>query len=360
MSFKKLFVVSDIHGHADQLIEALTAAGFDWENPTHLLIVCGDCFDRGRQNRAVLEYLSKIENKILIRGNHEDMLERVLCRGRVDQNNISNGTDRTVMEFYGKNAIDQDGYFDTDRTITDTLFSFMDEMVDYFETEHYVFVHGWVPLCMEYPRISFDSEWRVASATRWGKARWLEWPRLYGCGLEIPDKILVCGHRPVQYGSDFDRRRARNDSTPFFGKGLIAIDACTVSSGRVNVLVLEDRLMEARRHEMTLLDEPFARIADGTKTVEMRLYDEKRQLLRVGDVIVFRHRDLASCIEARVLGVCAYPDFDALVDDFSPIQLGSKGWTREQIADFMKDLYGKDKCGRYRAAAIRIKLLKNK
>lgn len=357
MNSKKIFAVSDIHGHADELLQALELAGFDRDDPDHLLISCGDCFDRGRQNRAVLDYLRGLERKVLIRGNHEDMLERVLCRGRVDQNNVSNGTDRTVKEFYGQNAIDCDGYFDTDHAITDKLFAFMDGMMDYFETEHYVFTHGWVPLDNGYPTVSFDADWRIASYTRWGKARWLEWQRIYGNGLEIPDKTLVCGHRPAQYGGGFDRTRTYGDFSTFFGKGLIAIDGCTATSGRVNVLVLEDRLLETRQHRMELLDQPFERIADRSKTVEMRLYDEKRQQIQVGDTILFSHRENQRTLSARVLGVCVYPDFDALTDDFSPIQLGFGDRSREEIADFMKGLYGAEKCGRYRAAAIRIALL---
>ena len=39
------------------------------------------------------------------------------------------------------------------------------------------------------------------------------------------------------------------------------------------------------RHEMRLHDVPFKKIQAGTKTIEMRLYDEKRQMIQVGDEI---------------------------------------------------------------------------
>lgn len=51
----KYFCVSDIHGYYDQLIDALESAGFEPDNPNHLLIACGDHFDRGRQPREVLD-----------------------------------------------------------------------------------------------------------------------------------------------------------------------------------------------------------------------------------------------------------------------------------------------------------------
>ena len=43
-------------------------------------------------------------------------------------------------------------------------------------------------------------------------------------------------------------------------------------------------------HEMNLHNEPFKKIMEGTKTIELRLYDVKRRALKVGDVIEFTNR----------------------------------------------------------------------
>ena len=51
---------------ADALKAALGEAGFDKDNPDHLLVVVGDLFDRGPSNREVLAFLMTIKNKILI------------------------------------------------------------------------------------------------------------------------------------------------------------------------------------------------------------------------------------------------------------------------------------------------------
>ena len=40
-------------------------------------------------------------------------------------------------------------------------------------------------------------------------------------------------------------------------------------------------------HKMKLNESPFERIKDGTKTIEFRLYDEKRQMVKIGDKIEF-------------------------------------------------------------------------
>lgn len=40
-------------------------------------------------------------------------------------------------------------------------------------------------------------------------------------------------------------------------------------------------------HIMNLKPSPFAKIQAGTKTIELRLYDKKRQRIEVGDIITF-------------------------------------------------------------------------
>ena len=40
-------------------------------------------------------------------------------------------------------------------------------------------------------------------------------------------------------------------------------------------------------HKMKLNENPFERIKNGTKTVKFRLFDEKRQKIKVGDKIEF-------------------------------------------------------------------------
>ena len=40
-------------------------------------------------------------------------------------------------------------------------------------------------------------------------------------------------------------------------------------------------------HYMNLASEPFEQISSGAKTIELRLYDEKRQAVSAGDTIIF-------------------------------------------------------------------------
>ena len=40
-------------------------------------------------------------------------------------------------------------------------------------------------------------------------------------------------------------------------------------------------------HYMNLHPQPFSMIANGNKTIELRLFDEKRQLISIGDRLIF-------------------------------------------------------------------------
>ena len=66
------------------------------------------------------------------------------------------------------------------------------------------------------------------------------------------------------------------------------------------------------RHEMSLRPKPFAMIASGEKTYELRLHDEKRRLIRVGDELLFTCTADERTVLTRVNGLCPFPDFAAM------------------------------------------------
>ena len=239
---KKLFVVSDIHGHYTLLKDALDKVGFDNDNPEHLLICCGDYFDRGRENLDVLKFFERLKHKVLLRGNHEDLLIKLLQTGKVLPHNYINGTMQTLTDFFGKYSIDPvDDTIDFSgktRTV-DRVCDFIDETVNYFETENYVFVHGWLP-----QNIKTTGQLKKATDSDWEQARWIKWIEKYDGLRPLADKTLVCGHVPTFYADKFDKSRDKNNYEIFYGNGIIAIDSGTFDTKHVNVLVLEENLME--------------------------------------------------------------------------------------------------------------------
>lgn len=66
-------------------------------------------------------------------------------------------------------------------------------------------------------------------------------------------------------------------------------------------------------HKMKLQENPFERIKNGTKTVEFRLYDEKRSKIKIGDQIEFaKLPDLQETILVDVLDLYREDTFENL------------------------------------------------
>lgn len=240
----KLFVVADIHGHYSKLMVALNNVDFNSKDNEHIFVSCGDMFDRGKENLLVYNFVKGLPRKILIKGNHEDMLCNALKRGYITDVERENETDITISELLGENAIDKEGYFDREAHAAKIceMTDFVESMLNYYEKDRYVFTHGWLPIVFDgrYPKI--NSSWRDASKEDWEEARLLEWQQLYSVNAILDGKTIVCGHRPARLGYMFDSLREPDCSEPFYGNGMIAIDGGTVRSGRVNVLVIEEHI----------------------------------------------------------------------------------------------------------------------
>ena len=83
-------------------------------------------------------------------------------------------------------------------------------------------------------------------------------------------------------------------------------------------------------HEMTLHESPFLAIKSGQKTIEMRLWDEKRKTILVGDQIRFTLRDNESqTILTEVVSISVFDSFEKLYDAFP---LSALGYTQEEFA----------------------------
>lgn len=76
------------------------------------------------------------------------------------------------------------------------------------------------------------------------------------------------------------------------------------------------------KYEMKLQDNPFCKIKNGTKTIEMRLNDEKRQQLKVGDTIEFTNRTTSEKILVKIVALHHFKNFEELYKNFNKITLG--------------------------------------
>ena len=90
-------------------------------------------------------------------------------------------------------------------------------------------------------------------------------------------------------------------------------------------------------HQLKLATEPFDAIVSGEKTIESRLYDEKRQKIQLGDEIVFTNRDKpGQTATVKVVGLLRYATFHDLFSHNNPRRFGGESveWLEEQLGEF--------------------------
>ena len=298
-SQKTYFVSSDIHGFFDEWMKALNEAGFDKNNPNHILIVLGDIFDRGAQPLEIYKFLLSLpkERRILVRGNHEQLLKELVKRGFPETHDYQNRTIDTIYQLHGyanENHFRHAYYWDLAEKGVDSktieyerltskwehassqlikgklikeILNWVDsdEWCNYYETNRYIFVHSYIPLrkfinfaksewngYLVYDKPEeYREDWRSATEEEWDDAKW-------GCpwqyeksGLNKTGKTIVCGHwhtsdffNHLLYENEKSKHLDVRVSNPIFKSdkypGLIGLDGCTAATLKVNVLILKE------------------------------------------------------------------------------------------------------------------------
>ena len=109
-------------------------------------------------------------------------------------------------------------------------------------------------------------------------------------------------------------------------------------------------------HCMKLQAEPFAMIKSGRKTYELRLHDEKRRAIVVGDEILFSHAKTGETIHCIVTSLRQFSTFAAL---YAALPLCACGYTEETVKsaspEDMARYYKKEDEMRYGVLAIEIR-----
>lgn len=260
----KYYVVTDVHGFYTELNAVLYEKGFFEDKEPHKLIICGDLFDRGSEalemQTFVLDLLQKGE-VILIRGNHEDLFvdlvenaEKWMNYAVMSTHHWSNGTVQSVLKLIGRDLMSSILYpalFKQNAKNTPFYKTILPAMKDYFETKNYIFVHGWIPCSVLGRGVNitdtfiYEKEWRSQSAEKWNDARWLNGMVAASKNVIEPNKTIVCGHWHCSFGhavleGKCPKHGADADFSPYYGRGIIAIDACTAYSGKINCIIIDD------------------------------------------------------------------------------------------------------------------------
>lgn len=252
----KYYAVSDIHGFYDEFIISLKEQGFFEDTEPHKLIICGDLFDRGTQAKQLQEFVLDLMDKdevILIRGNHEDLALDLLhhwhSRSYLQSHHYTNGTLDTVCQL--TECTLKDLYYDSDSVgskfmQTPFIQTIIPAMHDYYEIGNYIFVHGWIPCFAMSPntplaQYSYFENWRNAGESAWNAARWINGMEAAHYGVLEKEKTIVCGHWHCSFGhSKYEGKGAEfqrdSDFSPYYSEGIIALDACTAFSHKVNCI----------------------------------------------------------------------------------------------------------------------------
>lgn len=112
------------------------------------------------------------------------------------------------------------------------------------------------------------------------------------------------------------------------------------------------------RHIMNLNPIPFDMIRTGKKTIELRLNDEKRQLINVNDEIEFINTEnVSDTLLVNAINIYHFNSFEAL---YKELPLLKCGYTELDIdsakSSDMDAYYSKEKQNKYGVVGIEVKL----
>jgi len=108
-------------------------------------------------------------------------------------------------------------------------------------------------------------------------------------------------------------------------------------------------------HNMNINNRPFEMIKNGEKAIELRLYDEKRRKIKVGDTICFKSK--ADKLIVTVKAVHIFRNFEEL---YAALPLDKCGYSAEELLtaspEDMLEYYSKEQIEKYGVVGIEIEI----
>lgn len=115
----------------------------------------------------------------------------------------------------------------------------------------------------------------------------------------------------------------------------------------------------ANEHTLGLREEYYNLVKSGEKTIEGRLFDEKRQKYNVGDYICFcKEPKREEKIKAVILDKLEYKSFKDLIKGVGVNVLGFKNQTPKQVEQIYKSIYSTENEQKYGVVGIKIMVIK--
>lgn len=88
-------------------------------------------------------------------------------------------------------------------------------------------------------------------------------------------------------------------------------------------------------HHMKLIESAFHKIVLGSKTIELRLFDEKRRTIQIGDTIIFAQiKNSQNTIATKVVDLHIFDSFATL---YKALPLEKCGYELNEVPDAKSD-----------------------
>lgn len=218
---KKYFVFSDVRSFCDELMTALNKAGFDTNNKDHILISLGNLCGEGPKTKETLSFINSLpeDRKCCVIGDGEIMT------------NLSFSFKSFATEEFPKDAVKPW------RKYEKTWYW-------YYEIGDYIFVHGWIPYLDYDHNCCYRSDWRNACMLEVADATVFDGGKTWALGIREEGKTIFCGNwdtlqRMSRAHKAKDECAEKEDYGPFIDDGIVALDAFTADSHKVNVCTFE-------------------------------------------------------------------------------------------------------------------------
>ncbi|MBE6446214.1 MAG: ASCH domain-containing protein [Alphaproteobacteria bacterium] len=106
-------------------------------------------------------------------------------------------------------------------------------------------------------------------------------------------------------------------------------------------------------HKMKVQTKYYNLLKSGKKIIELRLFDEKRQQIKIGDEIVFSNlSDTNDSFIAQVINLYRAESFDKLCQIITPAQAGFT--SKEELITVLQEFYTPDSQQKYGVLGIEI------
>ncbi len=112
---------------------------------------------------------------------------------------------------------------------------------------------------------------------------------------------------------------------------------------------------------MRLQPEIYDSFINGTKRIEIRLLDDKRKEIKIGDKIkIIKRPDFNETFDAIVEDLLYFDDFNDLFDNIDNTLLFDKPYTRESILEELNKFYPEEEQKELGVVGIKLNICKDK